>query len=62
MTQSSENETGACLVFLSGFRGKNVLSRGQGLMDCSGLAGGWPWRSCILFTTRARPRVPPGLP
>lgn len=54
MTQSSENGTGACLVFLTWFRGKNVLSRGQGLMDRSGLAGGWPWRSCFLFTTRAR--------
>lgn len=49
MTQSSENGTGACLVFLVGFWGKNVLSRGQGLKDCSGLVGGWPWHPCFFY-------------
>lgn len=60
MTQSSENGCGACLVFLMGFRGKSVLSRGRVLRT----AAGW-WEGALpllfLFTTRARPRVPPGL-
>ena len=63
VTQSSGNETGACLVFLSGFRGGECAKQGTGSYGLQWAGGRVALALCILFTTRARPRprVPPGL-
>ena len=42
VTQSSENGSGACLVFLMGFQGKSVLSRGRVLRTAAGWWEGGP--------------------